>query len=283
MTEQEKNREEFSLKNYFVPLSDAKALTWIIIIGFLVFANMLFNGFVWDDIGYIINYPPIHAINFPLAFTKNMFNTGSQFRPLPIIYFSFAYSVFGQTPFFYHLVQLVLHISNTIILFFLFKKFFKNPIALFLSLSFLIHPLQVESVSYIASIDNPLFFLFGLIAFSLGTKTGLSIKRILLIYSLILLSLLTKETGFVFIFLILIYRALYARKIMMHISGGVVTLFLYFLIRSFSVGFFYKQSVLSPIAGLTFLVDFLIFHQYFYIILEIFSIRTIWQPINYGL
>lgn len=252
MTEKQETIEEFSFKNYFVPFTNAKAITWIVIIGLVVFANMLFNGFVWDDLGYIINYSPIHSINILFAFTKNMFNTGSQFRPVPIIYFSVLYSLLGQTPFIYHLLQLIVHITNTILLFFLFKHFFKNPHAFFLSLIFLIHPLQVESVSYIASIDNPLFFMFGLLALFLGMEKRLSSKRILLIYILILLSMLTKETGFVFILLILIYRFLYVRReLLVNICAGIVTILVYFLLRNFSVGIYYKQSALSPIAGLT--------------------------------
>lgn len=246
-------QEEFSFKNYFVPFTNAKAIIWIVIIGLTVFANMLLNGFVWDDLGYIINYSPVHSLNFLFAFTKNMFNTGSQFRPIPIIYLSFFYSIFGQTPFFYHLLQLILHISNTILLFFLFKHFFKNSLAFFLSLIFLIHPLQVESVSYIASIDNPLFFLFGLLALFLGLEKRLSVKRLLLIYTLIIVSMLTKETGFVFILLILIYRFLYTRsKFLLNLVLGITTVLLYIVIRNFSVGIYYKQSVLSPIAGLSF-------------------------------
>ena len=147
-----------------------------------------------------------------------------------------------------------MHIVNTILLFFFFKHFFKNPLAFFLSLIFLIHPLQVESVSYIASIDNPLFFLLGLLALFLGMEKRLSIKRILLIYALILLSMLTKETGFVFILLILIYRFLYVRRqLLINIGAGIGTIVLYFLIRNFSVGIYYNQSALSPIAGLNFI------------------------------
>jgi len=54
---------EFSFKNYFVPLTNAKAITWIVMIGIIVYANMLFNGFVWDDIGQIVTNGDIHSLS----------------------------------------------------------------------------------------------------------------------------------------------------------------------------------------------------------------------------
>jgi hypothetical protein len=49
------NETEFSFKNYFVPLTTAKAVTWIIVIGFTVYFTVFFNGFVWDDFPFIFS------------------------------------------------------------------------------------------------------------------------------------------------------------------------------------------------------------------------------------
>ena len=54
--------QAFSLKNLFVPLTTLKAIHIIVIVGFIVYANMLFNGFVWDDKIYIIFNPQNHNI-----------------------------------------------------------------------------------------------------------------------------------------------------------------------------------------------------------------------------
>lgn len=91
--------QQFSLKNLLVPLTNLKAIHWIIFTGFIVYANMLFNGFVWDDKTYIINNTVLHSVNILNAFRGNLFNTAGQYRPIPVFYFSLLYSVFGTIPY----------------------------------------------------------------------------------------------------------------------------------------------------------------------------------------
>src|SRR6266700_2801169 len=93
------------------------------------------------------------------------------------------------------MASLIIHITDTFLLFFLLKRFFNRTLALFLSLVFLVHPLQVESVAWIAAADNPLFFLFGISALLLSVKDRVSLKRLIGLCCLLLLSLLTKETA----------------------------------------------------------------------------------------
>lgn len=161
MQEREHKVEDFSFKSYFVPLTKTKAISWIIVIGILVFANMLFNEFLWDDLEYIINNPQIHSFNIQFlidSFRGSLFNSGGEYRPITAIYFMLLYSVFGSSSFFYHILQVCLHITNSILVFVLFKKFFSSKLSFFVSIIFLIHPIQIEAVSYIASSGNPLFF-----------------------------------------------------------------------------------------------------------------------------
>jgi hypothetical protein len=59
---------DFSFKNLFVQLTNKKAIVWLIIVSFIVYANMLFNGFVWDDLSFIINNPQTHIFDFSTIF-----------------------------------------------------------------------------------------------------------------------------------------------------------------------------------------------------------------------
>ena len=92
-TEKKEVEEEFSFKKFFVPFTTLKAIHWIIIIGIIVYANALFNGFVWDDITYLIRNNQVHQVNLIAAFQHNFFNTQGQYRPLSIIYFSIIYTM----------------------------------------------------------------------------------------------------------------------------------------------------------------------------------------------
>jgi hypothetical protein len=206
--------EEFSFKKLFVPLTSLKAIHWIVFIGIVVYANMLFNGFVLDDIVFILANIGIHHFNFwyLIGGTNNLFSNFGQYRPISALYFSVLYSLFNTTSFFYHFLQLLIHIVNALLLWILFRKFFSRYISLFITLVFLIHPIQVESVSYIATSDNPLFFLFGMTALLLSTSESINIKRISIISGLVLLSIFSKEAGVLFIIIILVYRYLFCKN-----------------------------------------------------------------------
>lgn len=253
MTHERKINEEkdFSLKNLFVPLTTLKAFNWIVIIGIIVYFNCLFNGFVWDDLTYIIHYPLINSLNILDIFGKNFYNLGSQYRPIPLLYFSILYYLFTTSSFYYHIFQLLIHLTNVVLIYLLFKKFLNNIVSFFMSLIFLVHPIQVESVSYIASAGNPLFCLFGLIALHLSLNKKVDLYRYVTVFCLLLLSLLTKETGIAFIFIILTYMYLFQKKhILIYFVGSCITVLSYLLIRFLFVGFPYQQSQLSPIANL---------------------------------
>lgn len=242
---------DFSLKRLFVPLTTLKAIHWIVIIGVAVYANMLFNGFVWDDLGYIVSNNDIHSLNLPLLFSKNLFNSYGYYRPLSATYFAFLYSIFHQQTFFYHILQLTLHIINTTLLFLLFSKFFRKEISFLLSLLFLIHPIQVESVSFISASQSELFFLFGIMALLISTKEKIQKKNLIFISFLLLLSLLTKETGILFILMILFYQFLFKQKRFSHILiYTVLSLVIYLFIRFVLAGIFFQKLDLMPIGRL---------------------------------
>ena len=225
-----------SIKDLFFPLTTKKAIIWIVVVGLIVYANMLFNGFVWDDKIYITLNPGVHSIDFIKLIGVNSFNNIGQYRPIPAIYFATLYNFFGELSFFYHLPQLTLHIINAILVFYLLRKFFARHISLLLSLIFLIHPIQVESVSFIAATISPLFFIFGISALLISTNNKLNTQRIILISFLILASLLTKETGILFVFMLVIYRIIFNKtgKFLL-ISSMICTLLVYIAIR-FGVG-----------------------------------------------
>src|SRR5262245_10868673 len=125
------SEKEWSFKNYFVPFTTGKAIHFIIIIGLVVYFNALFNGFVGDDNAQIVENRLIQSItNLPLFFQGSTFylqqigeSVGVYYRPLLSTTFSLMYTVFGLNPFFFHLIQLSLHITNCILILLIFKKF----------------------------------------------------------------------------------------------------------------------------------------------------------------
>lgn len=195
---------------------------WVfIIVGFIVFFPTIFNGFVMDDQGLIIHNANVHSIsNIFNFFRGSIFDYGGSlggvyYRPMMSTTFSFIYTFFGSSAFFFHLFQLFLHITNSLLFFVLLKKFMKEKISFFLALVFLVHPIQVESVVYIAALQEILFFSFGVAYLLLLEK-----KKYAPVF--VLLSILSKETGILFAPLGVLYSYFYRRKNLLIDSVGIV-------------------------------------------------------------
>lgn len=210
MNTSQSEEEVISLKNYFIPLTSVKAIYFIVIIGLIVYFNTLFNGFVWDDLSNIIFNPQIKSLNIHTLFGTGIVNSGLQYRPVVNFYFSFMYALFKDTPFPYHFLNIVFHIINSVLVFMLFRRFISLNLAFFLSLIFLVHPMQVESAAWIATAGN-FYFLFGLVGLLLSIKEKLSTKRLIGIAICVLLSLAAKETGILFVGMMLLYALIYRK------------------------------------------------------------------------
>src|SRR6185437_9579465 len=111
----------------------------IVIVGIIVYFNGLFGTFVWDDVYQIQNNILVHSVsNFLSFFLGSTFTPenssqlgGLYYRPLMTLAFSLIYTFFGPQTFPYHLLQLCIHIANTLLIFYLFKRFFKETLAIF--------------------------------------------------------------------------------------------------------------------------------------------------------
>jgi len=245
--------EGFYFKKLFAPLTTSKAIHWIVIIGIIVFFNSFFNGFVWDDKIYILNNPG--NLNIFYLFGPNMFND-LFYRPLSAAYFSLLYAVFGTSAFYYHFFQVSLHIINTILLFFIFKKFIKKHFALILSLIFLVHPIQVESAIFLSTALTPLSMFFGSLALVLSLNDKITTRRFILISLFLIVSLLVKETGAIFLVLVLTSRVLFhfdKKTIMNFVFIDVLIGCIYLFLR-YAVGGVYLSASridIVPISTLT--------------------------------
>jgi protein O-mannosyl-transferase len=213
-------------------LTNVNAFVVIFIVGITVFFNCLGNKFVWDDYPYFIQNIYIQKASTLSLFGANDFNNTGQYRPIPAIYFATLFRFFGNTPFYYHVVQLVMHFANTMLVFIVFAKFFDRRLALFLCLVFLVHPMQVESVSYIAAAGNILFFTFGSLALLLGLDDKVDWLRWLAICLLLLMSFFTKETGLLFLVVIVAAKLIFRRGlVMLTVLCGAVVTAVYFCVR----------------------------------------------------
>jgi hypothetical protein len=271
--------DDINFSSLFIPFTTKKALLYLTLTGLIVYFNMLFNRFVWDDLTFIIDNPQIHSFNLIHLFGPNLFNAGGYFRPVPAVYFSVVYALFGQQAFFYHMSQLCLHIIDSCLLFFFFMRFFKKPLSFFLSLVFLIHPIQVESVSYIGASQSELLFFFGLIAVLLCMRKKNSARQLTLLSLSLLISLLTKETSFLFLLIIMLYLLLFKKKdIMLFLPFLVSVAAMYFVIRLYVFHISFAANLSTPISSLSLIWRILNMPLIFF-----YYIKTFFYPAALGI
>lgn len=228
----------------------------LIVVGFIVFFNSLFNGFVWDDEEQVLNNGLVHSIaNLPSFFTGSTFNTGGSgelagmyYKPIMSSAFALIYTIFGANAFFFHFFQVTIHIINSIFVFLFLRYFFANKISFLLALIFLVHPINIETAVYISALQDTLYFFFGMLALLYTRGKNWKITQIIAIQIFLLLSILSKETGFLFIPLIFLFCYLFERKnLIAFFVLGILTTAIYSFLRFIVSGIGFISTGPSPI------------------------------------
>lgn len=208
---------------------------WYIILGiiflvFLVYANGLNSAFVSDDINWIPNNPNVG--NFSSLFQR-------QARPATWFIFYFAHAIGGLNPFFYRLPNVLFHAGGAAAIFILLSLLMNKRIAIFTSIIFAVHPVLVESVTWIAGgsyAAYTFFFLLSFIFYILSkNKPGLYFLTILFI----LISLSFSEKAVVLFLIFPLYE----------ITFGSLKKMWKFFLPFLIVGFIVALTLLNKIQG----------------------------------
>lgn len=157
----------------------------VALITLIIYLPSLGNGFVnWDDPVYIQKNEFIRTLDFAFirwAFTSIFF---SNWHPLTMLSYAIDFSLWGENPFGYHLENIILHAVNTFLVFLVTAKIFERAgsagrkataACVAASLLFGIHPLHVESVSWISERKDLLsgfFFFLAILAYLRYARTG---------------------------------------------------------------------------------------------------------------
>jgi tetratricopeptide (TPR) repeat protein len=121
-------------------------------------------GFIWDDDSYLTANP---VITQPGGFLKIWTDplATPQYYPLVFTTFYIEHAIWGLSPTGYHIVNILLHAANAILVFHILKKL-NIRAALPAALIFALHPIHVESVAWITERKNVLSALFYLSSLS---------------------------------------------------------------------------------------------------------------------
>ena len=168
-----------------------------IVVALEVYGPALNGPFVFDD-----EYLPFALADFDL---KTIFEMIQAIRPALMVNFWLNYHLSGMNPYSYHLFNVLMHLGSAFLVFSIARRLLgrfeadeqrRAILSGFAAGLFLLHPLQTESVAYIASRSESLSVLlaYGALAVFLGQgERGITWLRSAAILVLFGLACLTKE------------------------------------------------------------------------------------------
>jgi len=206
------------MNNFIKNLSTKRwiGVVLIVLIGWIAYHNCLPNEMFWDDDDFIHNNRYIKDFHYwPLWFSQNMvagsYLVSNYWRPLLLAVFAVEWQLWHNWVYGWHFVSVSVHIGAAVVLYFLINRLFKNNLlALLVGLLFVAHPVHNEAVVYVNSMGDSLATLLVLSSLLLYARFRQSNKPAfasinywasLLLYPLAILS---KETGFVLVGLLLL-------------------------------------------------------------------------------
>lgn len=148
----------------------AGALLFIVLLCILVYSNVLYSPFVYDDRGTVLENETIRSVSSSLAQIQSR-------RYLGYLSFALNYAAGGLRPYGYHLINNMVHAATAACVFWGLYAVMSTPAAiksvgsrLFVSLAagalFAVHPVQTQAVTYISQRFTSLATLFYVSSFA---------------------------------------------------------------------------------------------------------------------
>ena len=151
-----------------VPSYSRRDVLALLALGLLVIVSylpaMLWGGFVWDD-RIFTDAKPVQDVSglWQIWFSPSAIEGEGHYWPLVYTTFWLEHKLWGFAPTGYHIVNVLLHLANTLLLWHLLRRLVV-PGAWVVAAVFAVHPLHVESVAWVIERKDVLSGLFYLAA-----------------------------------------------------------------------------------------------------------------------
>ncbi len=155
------------------------------VVAFLVYANALGGGFVFDDVHLIQDNEAITSVRYiPEILTENLWGllgqSSNYYRPMAPLLYMLVYHLVGATPWAFHLLVIVFHAGASVLVFLLVARLVPggDPLpggrwlspAFLAALLFATHPIHTEAVAWNAGIMDVSCAFFALLALHLHLR-----------------------------------------------------------------------------------------------------------------
>ncbi|HOY31095.1 MAG TPA: tetratricopeptide repeat protein [Bacteroidales bacterium] len=267
LTPKEKNKKKqpgsqrYKKNKYFNILG----LAIIVVLGILIYSNSFKGSFYFDDNIHIVDNSKIRNLND----VKTWWNYSPN-RPISMFSFVLNYHFNQLDAWYYHLVNLIIHLINGLLVWWLTLLLFSAPglkdnpagkhkyiLAFGTAVFFVSHPLATQSVTYIIQRQNSMAALFYFLSLALYMKARMSdrenrIRYLMFSGSLIsaILAVLSKENAYTLPFTIVLFEFCFfrTRKTSLKISDSrTILLFAAFFGIILLALFKFSLNVLHPI------------------------------------
>lgn len=231
------------LQNFFDKNLNIKVFFILAAVVFSLYGKTVFYNFVYfdDDVLILDKQNYLKAANIKNIVTDPVFarENDKYYRPVLNLSFLSDKIVYNVKPYGYHLTNVLIHLSAIFSIFLMFSLLKYDKILSFLfTLLFAVHPSLVKAVAWIPGRNDSLLALFCVLSFYFFVKYCNNNGRYNLFFHILffILSLFTKETAVVSVFVYIFYIIAEKYKIkkylnIIYVWLGLITVF--FVIRHF--------------------------------------------------
>ncbi len=199
----------------------------LLLLSLLAFANAFHNGFAFDDESIIVRNNLLQQLDqIPILFITDYWAGSHEdshgwernlYRPLVLVTFALNYAVGGLAPLGYHVVNLLLHMGVSLLLYDLARQIgLSIGAALAASALFAVHPLHTEAVAGVVGRTELLLALGVLVAVRWYGKASVPnqprLRSILVSLGGFAVALLSKEQAVMLPALLILYECSRMRK-----------------------------------------------------------------------
>ena len=212
----------------------------------ITYAKTIYFEFVFDDYLHIILNTQIKSIGSSFQAFFEPMPPGNLYRPVLILSYAFTHLFSDLNPFGFHLINVLLHSVNCLLLFFILRQFSEKLLAFSICMLFAVHPLISEAVANVSGRSELLVHFFGLSSLLLSLYyltekfiVSKSITLILVSFSF-LAALFSKESAIVYLGLVVLfayYKEISLKQLLQILTPLSLCIIIYACFRLNALGF----------------------------------------------